>query len=51
MGKPPVPTYDGGSIPIVALFWGFLAGEDIHWTQLAGLLSILVAIWLIRKDK
>ncbi|MFT6112763.1 MAG: drug/metabolite transporter (DMT)-like permease [Bacteroidia bacterium] len=38
-------------IPIVALFWGFLAGEDIHWTQLAGLLSILVAIWLIRKDK
>jgi len=38
-------------IPLVALFWGVLAGEEIHWTQLAGLVSILIAIWLIRKDK
>jgi drug/metabolite transporter (DMT)-like permease len=38
-------------IPIVALFWGFLADEQIQWTQLAGLASILTAIWLIRKDK
>lgn len=38
-------------IPIVALFWGFLANEPITLNQLGGLLCILVAIWLIRKDR
>ena len=38
-------------IPIVALFWGFLADEPITLNQIGGLLCILVAIWLIRKDK
>jgi drug/metabolite transporter (DMT)-like permease len=38
-------------IPIVALFWGFLANEHITPSQIGGLLCILVAIWLIRKDR
>lgn len=38
-------------IPIVALFWGFLADEPITLNQMGGLLCILVAIWLIRKDR
>lgn len=38
-------------IPIVALFWGFLANEAITSSQMIGLGFILVAIWLIRKDK
>jgi len=38
-------------IPIVALFWGFLANETISLNQLIGLGFILIAIWLIRKDK
>jgi drug/metabolite transporter (DMT)-like permease len=38
-------------IPIVALFWGFLADEPITINQLGGLVCILVAIWLIRKDR
>ena len=38
-------------IPIVALFWGFLANETISSNQMIGLGFILIAIWLIRKDK
>lgn len=38
-------------IPIVALFWGFLANETISSNQMIGLGFILTAIWLIRKDK
>ncbi|MEJ6786539.1 MAG: DMT family transporter [Bacteroidota bacterium] len=38
-------------IPIVALFWGFLAHETISTNQMIGLGFILIAIWLIRKDK
>jgi drug/metabolite transporter (DMT)-like permease len=38
-------------IPIVALFWGFLANETISTNQMIGLGFILIAIWLIRKDK
>lgn len=38
-------------IPIVALFWGFLANEAISSNQIIGLGFILIAIWLIRKDK
>lgn len=38
-------------IPIVALFWGFLADEPITINQMGGLFCILVAIWLIRKDR
>ena len=38
-------------IPIVALFWGFLANETISSNQVIGLGFILIAIWLIRKDK
>jgi drug/metabolite transporter (DMT)-like permease len=38
-------------IPIVALFWGFLDNEMISIIQIGGVGSILVAIWLIKKDK
>lgn len=38
-------------IPIVALFWGLVDHESISSSQVLGLFSILVAIWLIRKDK
>ncbi len=38
-------------IPIVALFWGFWVNEPITINQLGGLICILVAIWLIRKDR
>ena len=38
-------------IPIVALFWGYLANESITIYQVLGLFCILIAIWLIRKDR
>ncbi|MBT8326961.1 MAG: DMT family transporter, partial [Bacteroidia bacterium] len=38
-------------IPIVALFWGFIDHERITFLQVVGLGCILVAIWLIRKEK
>lgn len=38
-------------IPIVALFWGFLDKETISLSQIIGLGFILLAIWLIRKEK
>ncbi len=38
-------------IPIVALFWGVIDNEPISIYQLGGLACILVAIFLIRKDR
>ena len=38
-------------IPIVALYWGFLANEVISLNQIGGLLFIIIAIWMIRNDK
>jgi drug/metabolite transporter (DMT)-like permease len=38
-------------IPIVALYWGFLANEAISLNQIGGLLFIIIAIWLIRNDQ
>jgi drug/metabolite transporter (DMT)-like permease len=38
-------------IPIVALYWGFLANEAISLNQIGGLLFIIIAIWMIRNDK
>jgi drug/metabolite transporter (DMT)-like permease len=38
-------------IPIVALFWGIIDGESISVNHILGLGLILLAIWLIRKDK
>ncbi len=36
-------------IPIVALGWGFVAGEALGWPQLIGMLTILGGIYLINK--
>ena len=38
-------------IPIVALFWGLFDHEQILYNHFIGLVFILGAIWLIRKDK
>ena len=38
-------------IPIVALFWGLFDHEQILYNYFIGLLFILGAIWMIRKDK
>ena len=38
-------------IPVVALFWGLFDHEQILANHLIGLLFILGAIWIIRKDK
>ncbi len=38
-------------IPIVALFWGLIDHEQVTVNQLMGLVLILIAIWLIRKEK
>lgn len=38
-------------IPIVALIWGLFDHEQINCNHIAGLIFILAAIWLIRKDK
>ncbi len=37
--------------PIVALFWGFLAGEYIGWPHLLGLGMILGGVFLVSKVK
>lgn len=37
-------------IPIVALFWGFMANEEISINQIGGLFFVIVAIWMIRND-
>ncbi len=36
-------------IPIVALFWGWLDGEEIVWLHLVGMALILLAVYLVRK--
>lgn len=38
-------------IPIVALFWGLFDHEQILYNHFIGLVFILGAIWMIRKDK
>ena len=38
-------------IPIVAITWGYLDNELITLNQIVGLAFILIAIWLIRKEK
>lgn len=38
-------------IPIVALFWGLFDHEKILYNHFIGLVFILGAIWMIRKDK
>lgn len=36
-------------IPLVAIFWGVLDGEKIHWMEGLGMLTILLGILLTRK--
>ena len=38
------------AIPLVALFWGFLDGEEISWTMLFACLIIIFSIYLIRQN-
>ena len=38
-------------IPIVALFWGLFDHEKILYNHFIGLVFIIGAIWMIRKDK
>jgi drug/metabolite transporter (DMT)-like permease len=34
-------------LPIWGLFWGFIAGEEIHWTALAGVAVVLTGLVLM----
>jgi drug/metabolite transporter (DMT)-like permease len=34
-------------LPIWGLFWGFIAGEQIHWTALAGVAVVLAGLVLL----
>jgi drug/metabolite transporter (DMT)-like permease len=34
-------------LPIWGLFWGFIAGEEIHWTALAGVAVVLAGLVLL----
>jgi drug/metabolite transporter (DMT)-like permease len=34
-------------LPIWGLFWGFVAGEEIHWTALAGVSVVLAGLVLL----
>lgn len=34
-------------LPIWGLFWGFIAGEQIHWTSLAGVAVVLAGLLLM----
>jgi drug/metabolite transporter (DMT)-like permease len=34
-------------LPIWGLFWGFVAGEEIHWTALAGVTVVLAGLVLL----
>ena len=36
-------------VPVVALFWGFLAGEPIGWPDYAGMVLILCGVYLVGK--
>ena len=37
-------------VPIVAIFWGILDGENIYALHLAGMLLILIGIYLVNKS-
>lgn len=37
-------------IPVVALGWGFMDGEVIHWIFLAGFLMILIGVYTARRS-
>jgi drug/metabolite transporter (DMT)-like permease len=34
-------------LPIWGLFWGFIAGEEIRWTALAGVAVVLAGLVLL----
>ena len=36
-------------IPTMALIWGFLDGEALVWTHLAGMVLILFGVWVLRR--
>lgn len=38
-------------IPLVAIFWGILDGEEINFYQIIGGLIILFGVWLVNKKK
>lgn len=38
-------------IPIVALFWGFVAGETISWVHLVSISLICLGIWEVSRTK
>ncbi len=37
------------ALPVVAIGWGLLAGEDISWVQVVCLLVILMGVYLVNK--
>lgn len=37
-------------LPIWGLFWGFVAGERIHWTALAGVVVVLAGLVLLNAN-
>lgn len=39
------------TIPLVAIFWGILDGEEINFYQIIGGLIILFGVWLVNKKK
>jgi drug/metabolite transporter (DMT)-like permease len=39
------------TIPIVAIFWGVLDGEQVGWSHFVGMVLILIGVYFIRKDK
>lgn len=38
-------------MPIVAVSWGFIFGEQIHWLQLVGMAVILSGVWMVNKER
>ncbi len=36
-------------IPLMALAWGLIDGESMQWTHLAGMVFILLGLWILRK--
>jgi len=38
-------------IPIMALGWGLIDGESLQWTHLAGMIFILLGVWVLRKKQ
>ncbi|GAB5556644.1 MAG: DMT family transporter [Schleiferiaceae bacterium] len=37
------------AIPIVAILWGWIDGENIGWNHLIGGTAILIGVWLVNK--